>query len=275
MLDKLPPISGSASKLLGSLGKREVEVKDVTVAIERDPVLAARVLEIANSGAFGRMRAIHSINHAVALIGRPSLRRFALSWTIGSVFRRMALSADFSLTRFTMHSDAVATLADLLAEHVPVRNGDAAYVAGLIHDVGLLVMHTAGSDRLLEQILLLHRLNTGTILDCEREALGVDHAELSAMAAKKWQLDDVICEAIHFHHTPEKDPSLRNGVIPLSLALNKVDGFIDSLGLSIAQGLDYGEAVLELPGHDGGVRKAIQSFQAAFEIHNPAAAAAR
>jgi putative nucleotidyltransferase with HDIG domain len=268
VLERLPPISPAAGTLIASLARRDIEVKAVTAAIEHDPVLAARVLQIANSGSFGRLRAIHSISHAVSLVGRVSLRRYAMSWTLGAVFRRIPVAPTWSMKQFTVHSDAVATLADLLAENLPVQNGDAAYVAGLLHDVGSLIIHTA-SPETTSQIHFMVRLGIGSVTECERELLALDHAEVSGMAAEKWKMSAAITEAVHFHHRPEDDPAGGRNTIPLSLALNKADRFVDSLGLGLTPGTPDLDAEIAWPGQESGVAKALKAFHAAVELETP------
>src|SRR5690348_9755342 len=140
IIRRLPPLSAGGTKLLAALARRDTEVRELVAIIQRDPLLAAHVLEIANSGAFGRLRRIETIPHAVAFLGPPTLRRYAVSWTMSGLFKRLSLPAGWSMTRFSMHSEATAQLADILCEKIPVEGADAALLAGLVHDIGKFVI---------------------------------------------------------------------------------------------------------------------------------------
>jgi HD-like signal output (HDOD) protein len=85
-LAKVPALSPTATQLLGRLARRNCEVHELAVLIERDPLLSAQILGIANSAAFGRSQPISSIQHAIAMIGISAVRKFALARSISNLF---------------------------------------------------------------------------------------------------------------------------------------------------------------------------------------------
>ena len=231
VIDRLPPIPGATGRLLSTLAKRDLEVMDLVKLAEGDAVVAGRVLALANSGAYGRRRNVDSIKHAIAFIGVSAIRRNAVSWAMGSVFRhfRAAESAAWSTTRFMAHSEHTATLCDIFCDHLGVRNPEAAYMAGLMHDIGKLVIAMADRDAPAE-VLDFIRLAGRPMVEAERELLGISHPEISGMVAEQWHLPEAICDAVHRHHNPEADDA---PAAPLSLVVAYADSVVNSIGLGL------------------------------------------
>ena len=231
VIDRLPPIPGATGRLLATLAKRDLEIKDLKKLAEGDAVVAGRVLALANSGAYGRRRNVDSIEYAIAFIGVSAIRRNALSWAMGSVFRNFnaAESAAWSTTRFRTHSEHTATLADIFCDHFPVREAEAAYMAGLIHDIGKLVIAMAKRDAPGE-VLDFMRLTGTPMVEAERELLSVNHGEISGMVAERWHLPEAICDAVYRHHNPETDQA---PAAPLSLVVAHADSVVNAIGLGI------------------------------------------
>jgi HD-like signal output (HDOD) protein len=235
-----------------------LEFKDLVKLAEGDAVLAGRVLALANSGAYGRRRNVDSIQYAIAFIGVSAIRRNAVSWAMGSVFRHFhpAESAAWSTTRFMAHSEHTATLCDMFCDRFPVREAEAAYMAGLTHDIGKLVMAMANRDAPGE-VLDFMRLTGTPMVEAERELLGIGHPEISGMAAERWHLPDAICDAVYRHHNPEPDDK---SAAPLSLVVAHADRVVNSIGFGI---VPETPAKFEMcwPGRESAARAALDSFR--------------
>ena len=268
VVDRLPPIPGATGRMLAILAKRELETTDIVKLMEADPVLAGRVLALANSGAYGRRRNIDSVKHAVAFIGVSAIRRNAVSWAMGSVFRHFhtAENAAWSTTRFMTHSEHTAALSDIFCDHFFVRNPEAAYMAGLTHDIGKLVIAMANRDAPGE-VLEFSRLTGTPMIEAEREILGVNHPEISGMVAARWNLPEAIGDAVHRHHNPESDDAF---AAPLSLVVAHADDVVNSIGLGIVP--DKPERFeLSWPGRESAARAALDSFRRTFTPPNDVA----
>ena len=262
-IERLPRMSVGSARLLAALAMRDVEVKELVRIVQVDPLLAAHVLQIANSGAFGRRQRIESIPHAVAFLGPSTLRRYVLRWMIFGMFKRLALPKSWSTARFTMHSGATALLTDVVADRLPLKNGDAAYPAGLLHDIGKFVIAIEAPDA-LDLIAKMRETGDRSVTECEREALGIDHAEISSIAAEKWRLSEEVCRAIQFHHEPERDS---NGSGPsLSLVLARADAYVNGQGLTFLSSPRDANPILHLPGHEHAVNEALKSFETAPDM---------
>jgi len=262
VLKRLPTLSAGTSRFLATLAKRDVEPSQLASVIQGDPMLAPNVLQLANSGVFGRLRRIESIKHAVSLLGPFTLRRYALGWTFGSLWRNLQDSPRWSTSRFTMHSEATALLVDTLCDNLPVANADGAFVAGLVHDIGKFVICSEAAAH-IDFMLSLREMGQQSATEIERNVLGIDHAELSSMAADNWGLGDDICHAIYCHHEPHLDRS--DADLTLSFALYKADRFVNGLGLGYLSAAADATTSLEIPGYEAGIEKTLAAFEAAWK----------
>src|ERR1022692_2133551 len=118
-LNRLPRLSPLMTQLLARLTRRNCEVQELTEIVEKDPVLSAQILQLANSAIFARLRPVDSVRHAIAMVGVGTMRKFALGSSITNLFPHTKPARTFSLLRFNLHSVATATLLELLAGEVP------------------------------------------------------------------------------------------------------------------------------------------------------------
>jgi len=230
-LDRVPALSPTATQLLGRLARRNCEIRELAELIERDPLLSAQILAIANSAAFGRAQQIGSIHHAVAMIGMGAVRKFALARSISNLFGRRKIARSFSITRFNLHAVATGMFLELLSEVAPLEDAEDAFLAGLFHDVGKLIIAVALPEQ-YEDILSTAAVTCEPILAIERRLLETDHAELSALAVDCWGLNEPIRAAAAYHHEPESSPG-SVGKVSLALAVSKVDAVVNAAGMSL------------------------------------------
>jgi HD-like signal output (HDOD) protein len=139
-LSKLPPFSPVLTKLMASLAKEDVMVNELADWIEKDTVLTGNVLRMVNSAAYGRMGTISSVRHAIAILGTNRLRNIVMGLSVCNMMTNVKLPAAWSAKAFNRHSIAVATMADLIVQEVDVNYPEGAFVAGLLHDVGKLLL---------------------------------------------------------------------------------------------------------------------------------------
>ena len=139
----------------------------------------------------------------------------------------------FSIARFNIHSSSVAILSDCLAQRVRVNYAEGAFVAGLLHDVGRLLIAQSLPDE-YEQILAMHQSDGRPLRECELTVLGFAHGELSAEALAYWNLPERIQLAVLYHHDLESDRTVVGAKeIPLSRVLGVANEFVNSLGITI------------------------------------------
>ncbi len=191
----LPSLPGVAGRLLGLAQRVLVDPEQMIHIIEADPSLTARVLRAANSERYGMGRSIGTVRDAAMLMGRDALVRLAVgACTLGR--ERSAWPVD--ARSFWKHSFSVATLARLLSEPLNI-DPDEAYVAGLLHDIGKLILLEHFGD-LYVQVLLAAQYGTGPLHMLEWETLSTDHTVAGHALCLYWNLPHALTDAIAQHH---------------------------------------------------------------------------
>lgn len=182
---------------------------DIGRVISQDPGLSTRLLKIANSSMYGNMRKIDNINHAVVILGTKQIRDLVFSTVATKVFDGIPNDI-ISVEDFWHHSLYCALLARSLAHSSRKINADTMFTAGLLHDIGHLVLMNRMPEQATASIMLTIQGDaTIDLLDAEREIIGFTHAEVGASLARQWHLPDILIECIEFHHNPleaEKHP---------------------------------------------------------------------
>jgi HD-like signal output (HDOD) protein len=263
-LDRLPKFSPMMAQLLARFTQRNCDAKALADVVAKDALLSGQVLRLANSASLGRKHSIHTVQHAIAVIGVGPMRRFALGTSLTNLFSRTKTAAGFSVTRFNLHSVATATLVELIADELPVRDGENAFISGLLHDVGKMLI-AISLHKEFESVLGYASVTRKPMLDCERHILGTDHAELSGIAIARWDLPQPVQAAAFYHHEPERARRLEDasGKIGLCNVVNKADAFINYLGMSVLPPTAPPAIPpnLEFEGHAYNVDRLLQRFQ--------------
>ena len=267
-LGELPPFSPILNRLLASLAKEDVSFNKLGDLIEKDPVMAGNLLHLVNSALYARRGSINSVRHALSLLGINKLRNAVLGMSISRMWNQVRTPAAWSMTRFNMHSSAAAILSDLLSQKLSVDYAEGAFVAGLLHDVGRLLI-ALGLTEEYERILHMHEAEGKPLLECEMEVIGFTHPELSADALAHWNLPLPIQNAVRFHHAPQLDPTVIGPQeVALSRVLDAANQYVNSTGVSILKKCpDTADATLVeslgLPGEM--VQTILADFKAEYE----------
>ena len=145
-LNELPPLSPILNRLLGSLANEDVSFAKLASLIEKDTLLAGNILRLVNSSLYGYRGTVNSIGHAISIMGLVKLRNVTLGLSVSNLWAKVRTPKNFSISRFNQHSLAVAVLSDHLVEKVQVAYPEGAFLAGLFHDLGKLLMATALRD---------------------------------------------------------------------------------------------------------------------------------
>jgi HD-like signal output (HDOD) protein len=265
-VEGLPTLSPTITQLLSGLARRNCNVTELKAVVEKDALLSAQILQLANSAMFGRVQPVNSVKHAIMMIGVGPLRKFALGKSISNLFSRFQAAPSFSMSRFNLHSVATGTLVEMISDEIPVEDSSGAFIAGLLHDVGKLLI-AVNLPQQYEDILAVAAVTSSPVPDCEREVLGTDHAEISGLAISRWGLTEPICAAACYHHEPQRavaGEQTGSGKLSLSLAVHQADAFINGLGMSVSPARELTGAVpgLDFPGFSFSKERVITRFGA-------------
>ncbi|MCX6619853.1 MAG: HDOD domain-containing protein [Acidobacteria bacterium] len=265
-LHRLPEFSTMIGQVLLRLSHPDCEVREVAAIIERDPVLAAQVLRVANSGLYGRLRRISAVHHAITMVGINTVRRHTLAYTVGRLFGRHNTASTFSSAAFNAHSTATGLLADLMGKRLPVPEADFLFSAGLLHDLGRLLL-AISIPREYDDCMEVAAISRRNVLESEREILGVDHVELSVLGLEVWKMPEALINAVAHHHRPEEDPLANSRIVTMSAVIAKADSRINYMGISPCSWLaSTGDSSLEFPGHAYDRERVVAAFD--FELES-------
>ena len=232
-LGKLPPFSPILNKLLASLAGQDVSFATLGDLIEKDTVVAGNILHLVNSALYARRATITSVRHALALLGMDKVRNTLLGMSISRMWSQVKTPPVWSMARFNRHSASVAVLSDQIAGRLNAEYAEGAFVAGLLHDLGRLLIALGLPDE-FARLIKLHEQSGKVWTECEIELLGFTHAKLSAEALAMWKFPEEVQVAVRDHHNP---PAFQpGGIVPLSAIIDAANRYINSTGESIVAG---------------------------------------
>jgi len=192
-----------AIKISSMVDDPNCSVDEVGKLISQDPALTIRVLAIANSPFYGLSNEISTIARAVMVLGTKQLTDVVLSTATTSAFEGIPIHV-ISVDDFWYHSLYCGLLAqELSGQHNPPLR-DSMFVAGLLHDIGHLVMFNKIPELAQDALLRTVQGESLPLYLEEREVIGFDHAQVGAALAREWHLPPYLVECIEFHHEPEK-----------------------------------------------------------------------
>jgi putative nucleotidyltransferase with HDIG domain len=216
-LPTLPTIIYKLLKLTESPTSTATELSEV---ISKDQALTARVLKLVNSSFYALRCEVVKVSHAIALLGFVAIKNLALGLGVIDMFGRGDDESELNSDAFWEHSLCCATCARLIAERVHYTPAEEAFVAGLLHDLGKLVMHEH-FRRDLDSAIRAAREDMIPLTQAERLFFKIDHAAIGAALAEHWRLPGKLCTAIGGHHLLSKDDRLTN-IVNLANLLSKV-----------------------------------------------------
>jgi putative nucleotidyltransferase with HDIG domain len=198
-LKDLPALPLVVNELLVSFDNPDVELGELAAKIANDQALAAKTLRLANSSFYGLQSKVRTISQAIAVLGFDSVRALVVGAGVIDSFRA-GRDSGFDFDGFWRHSIATALCARALAR----RGGsppEVSFVAGLLHDLGRLVLVTRFPEGYAE-VLAQRVLRDCPLLEAERAVLGIDHAQTGRALGQHWRIPEAICRAIANHHQP-------------------------------------------------------------------------
>lgn len=225
----LPTFPVVASRLIEEVARPDATSEEIGRILANDPALTARTLKLANSDFYGFPRKVGSVDLAVLVLGPSTIRDLVLT---SSVVQALGRSGS-ALEGLWSHSMACGIAARALAERCRYRLTGDAYAAGLLHDVGKVVLRQQDPER-FDAVLALCRAQSVPVEEAERGLFGSDHAEVGGWLAERWGLPAEIAEAIAFHHRP--DAATRNPA--LTALVHIANSLAERAGYSWAPGLD-------------------------------------
>ena len=224
----LPTLPLVASRVIEAVARPETSAEEVARILSLDPSLTARTLRLANSDFYGFPRKVGTLDLAVVVLGSNTLRDLVLT---ASVFQTLG-DGDAGMEGLWNHSLACGVAARALAERCGYRLSGEAYAAGMLHDIGKVVLRQTDPDR-FQAVVAMVREQGAAMDDAERGLFGSSHAEVGAWLAERWGLPADLVEAIACHHRPET--AIRNK--ELAALVHVANSLTERAGLSWPKGV--------------------------------------
>jgi HD-like signal output (HDOD) protein len=227
-VDQLPVLSVTLHRALGLLSQGDdLSVGSLAVVVEEDVVMTGSLLSIANSALYGRSNRVASVRHAIARLGVRKTRNVLLGLSVGKCFNSASPSEAWLSARFNAHSLAVAILSDLIVRTVSSENPEWAFMAGLLHDIGLLLIAVGLPEQF--RLIKVNAESDAQIVKREREVLGFTHFDLGAEVLSHWNCPLMLQEVARFCECTEFQCEPLN----LGSAVKTASLLADASGISI------------------------------------------
>ena len=248
-MEQVKPIPQVALKVLRLVDGQDQSIEPIAKEIRKDQVITTRVLQLANSALFAAKQNIASLDHAITFLGQSHLIKLVISAAIRGYFDQSSQGYALCKGGIYHHALGCAHIAEILAKKTQLTEPTMAYTAGLVHDIGKVVLDQYISAayplfyrRVMEQ--------TEDIIHIEQRLLSIDHTKVGHMLARQWSLPAVLGDAIRHHHRPDKasdHPILAKVVYLADLLMSRfltgleierldtqtLSAHLDSLGLRI------------------------------------------
>ncbi len=211
-LKNLPPFPPVAQRALLLLNEPELNMQELVDVVKFDPAVTANILRISNSAYFGLNQEIHSLHQALLLLGTQELLKIMVISGATRLFTSGAPGDDGERRSLWRHAVSCALMGDLLARELSPADQATGFTAGLLHDLGKVVLSLCAPQESLK-IKGVAAEQGISLLEAEKIVLGIDHGELGGEMARMWRFPDRLRLAITYHH------------------LNKPEAFADDLVL--------------------------------------------
>ncbi len=190
-LPTLPPVLNEITKMIED---EHTTPKQIAEVIAKDQVISAKVLKMVNSPVYGFPRRINTIQHALVLLGFNVIRGIIISTSVFDVMSQ-------SMVGLWEHSLGCATISKIIAEEIGLKDPEEFAIAGLLHDIGKVVIAVQLPEE-KEEIDRLVKEKDISYFKAEREVLGFSHDRVNAWLAEHWNLPLTTKEGLQYHHNP-------------------------------------------------------------------------
>jgi len=204
----LPTLPTVVSKMIQLVDNPKTSAASLARLIYTDQALTARILKLANSAYYGFPREISTVNMAIVVLGFNTVKEMGLSLTVLEVFKGGGIDGMFDISRFWQHSIACGSASRLIARRFRYHLTSEAFVAGLLHDIGKVILKQYMQAEFID---IIKKASEGklSLEEAEVETVGANHSQIGAWLAEKWNLPGIIVDCIACHHVPweaKKEP---------------------------------------------------------------------
>ncbi len=200
-VDQLRPMPSSVTRILKEIDYPQTGAATIAEYVGLDQALAALVLQVANSAVLGYRRNCASIKEAVMRIGFKRLKSTLMLTGAAPGIQKSLIGYRLGAGELWNHSLATALVSEKLARELEYFDPEEAYVAGLLHDIGKLLLDQYVLSDYTQIVDYMNQYKL-SLWEVEEKLIGIDHARVGGLMARKWDYPKVLVDAIRYHHTP-------------------------------------------------------------------------
>lgn len=196
----LPSLPQVLLKVIETCDKDDMHLSELSQIIIKDPSISSRVLNLVNSAYFGLNNTFSSLDQAVVYLGAETIKNISITASVQQVFSKLRKIEQFSMSRFWWVSFTSAIYAKRIARQIAYANVEEAYLAGLLHDLGELLLWMNFSEE-CEMVQTLVESKAANQCRAEEEQIGINHCEAGAWLVRQWKLNSFIADTVLYHHS--------------------------------------------------------------------------
>ncbi len=261
---KLPSLPKVVQEVMQMLESEDLSINELAHAVEHDAVISAQVLKLANSSYYGVTRAIKTIGDAIAILGLSKLRTLVIASGVMGSFTK---TAGLDLKKFWRHSLVTASVSRELAK-VFAKDTEVAYIAGLLHNIGGLLIHIAFPHASAEVDALCRGSTAEERQVVEQAKFGLDHCQVAEEIANHWNFPGEISRVLRYYATPlDKNASDIAAIVYMAAHIasclehgEEAESIVESLNAEVAKALQVDYQWIERVESYRGLLKEAEAF---------------
>ena len=200
-IDEISSLPQVMTQVLAVVNNPHTSLADLKAVVESDPSLMARVIRTVNSSVYGLRVRVESAHRAISLLGFNEIRDLAVTASVADLFGKEVEVGRYCRKGLWRHLVCVALGARMIASRAGLEKFEEAHLAGLLHDLGIILIDQYPHQAFLEVVRDLSEETT--LCESERQHLGFEHTQLGSRVAENWRFPEHAIVTIRFHHNPE------------------------------------------------------------------------
>jgi len=198
----IQPLPDTVVKLINVINDPSSTMHDILESVRYDQAVTSQMLRLCNSAYFGLSREVHSLEDAILLLGAMKVLQMVMAVHSNSLLSGAQSGYGLEPGVLWKHSVGVALTSTMVAERCKVPNTNLVFTAGLLHDIGKVILNEQVGNEFIEIVRQVN-VNGLSFSEAEQEIIGFSHEEIGGRIAEKWQLPRAIVRCIRYHHSPQ------------------------------------------------------------------------
>ena len=202
-IKNIPSLPEIITKSIEIMQNQNTSAETLAKLISNDIGLTARVLKLVNSAYYGFPKQISTIKQAITILGFTTIKGIIISASVFKMFSEKSVNPSFNYKQFWKHSMLTASASRMIADKYDVNKSEDIFASSFLHDIGKIILAKYDKDN-YTKVLKSEYENDTEYMKNEEKYCGLNHCEIGNIVAYAWNLPELFCNIITYHHTPEK-----------------------------------------------------------------------